>query len=78
MHNKLASVGIASYSGVVSIYFAHEVTHLDACIPRTALIIQATERQKYSVRKHSPTVKQCCVSIMALVCGRVIKGYRWG
>jgi hypothetical protein len=62
---------------VYNVYFAHEATHLDACIPRTALIIQATEHHKYSVGKHSPTVKQCCMSIMALVYGRVIEGYRW-
>jgi len=54
IHKKLAAVVVASYSGVVSTYFAHEVT---ACIPRTYLIIQGTEHQKYSVRKHSPTVK---------------------
>jgi len=43
IHNRLAAVVIASYCVVVSVYFAHEVTHLDACIPRTALVIQATE-----------------------------------
>jgi hypothetical protein len=48
IHNKLAAVVITSYSVVVSIYFAHEATHLDACIPRTAQKGKAVPLQAWS------------------------------